>query len=86
MAAGRTRRREPADGDASTLTEADREFEAAWGGTGPRRLVDSGRYQQHADGSYRITGTSDPGAGVFRVQIGSRMFTCLRVIDLVPIH
>ena len=75
-----------ADGEASTLTEGDPEFECGWGGTGPRRLVDSGRYQQLADGSYRITGTSDMGAGVYRVEIGPRAFTCLRVIDLVPIN
>lgn len=70
------------DGEASTLTEADPGFEADWGTTGKRRLVDSGRYQQRADGSYRLTDRADSGAGVYRVRIGSRVFTCLRVIDL----
>jgi hypothetical protein len=73
-----------ADGEARTLTEGDPEFECGWAGTGPRRLVDGGRYQQRADGSCRSTGTSDMGAGVYRVAIGPRVFTCLRVIDLVP--
>jgi hypothetical protein len=70
------------DDEARTLTEADPAFEADWGVTGPRRLVDSGRYQPLADGSYRITDTADSGAGVYRVRIGPRVFTCLRVIDL----
>jgi hypothetical protein len=73
-----------ADGDARTLTKGDPEFDAGWAGTGPRRLVDSGRYQQLADGSYRLTGTSHMGAGVYRVSIGPRVFTCLRVMDLIP--
>ena len=70
------------DDEARTLTEADPEFEANWADTGPRRLVDSGRYQQLADGSYRLTDTADWGAGVYRVGIGPRVFTCLRIIDL----
>jgi hypothetical protein len=70
------------DGEARTLTEADPGFEADWGGTGPRRLVDSGRHHQLADGSYHLTDTADRGAGVYRVEIGPRVFTCLRVIDL----
>lgn len=71
-------------GGARTLTKGDPEFDAGWADTGPRRLVDSGRYQQLADGAYRTTGTPDMGAGVYRVQIGARVFTCLRVIDLTP--
>ena len=72
------------DGGARTLTKGDPEFDVGWAGTGPRRLVDSGRYQQLADGSYRVTGTSDMGAGVYRVSIGPRVFTCLRVMDFIP--
>lgn len=70
------------DDETRTLTEGDPEFEADWGGAGPRRLVDSGRYQQLADGSYRITDTANSGAGVYRVRIGHRVFTSLRVFDL----
>lgn len=70
------------DGEARTLTAADPGFESDWGATGPRRLVDGGRYQPLADGSYRMTDAPDGGAGVYRVRIGSRLFTCLRVIDL----
>lgn len=69
-------------GEARTATAADPGFESDWGATGPRRLVDSGRYQPLADGSYRLTDAPDPGAGVYRVRIGVRVFTCLRVIDL----
>jgi hypothetical protein len=68
--------------ESATLTEADPGFEQEWGGAGPRRLADSGRYQQRADGSYRLTEDTGSGAGVFRVRIGPRVFTCLRVIDL----
>jgi hypothetical protein len=70
------------DDDARTVTEADPGFEADWGATGQRRLVDSSRYRQRADGSYRIADTAESGAGVYRVRIGPRVFTCLRVIDL----
>ena len=71
-----------AEGDeARTVTEADPAFESDWGAAGPRRLVDSGRYRQFADGSYRLTDAADWGAGVSRVRIGPRVFTCLRVID-----
>jgi hypothetical protein len=45
-------------------------------------LVDSSRYRQRADGSYRIADTAESGAGVYRVRIGPHVFTCLRVIDL----
>lgn len=69
-----------AGGDA--LTPADSGFNAAWGTTGPRCLIDSGRYQPVADGSYRLTDAPDFGAGVYRVGIGTNVFTCRRVIDL----
>lgn len=72
------------DREARTLTKGDPEFDAGWADTGPRRLVDGGRYQQLADGAYRTTGTRDMGAGVYRVGIGARVFTCLRVFDLTP--
>lgn len=70
------------DGEARTVTAADPGFELDWGDTGPRRLMDSGRYQLLADGCYHMTSAPDAGAGVYRVGIGVRVFTCLRVIDL----
>ena len=62
-------------GEARTLTPADPGFESDWGVAGPRRLVDSSRYQPLADGSYRMTDAPNSGAGLYRVSIGSRVFT-----------
>lgn len=70
------------EGPSDTAAEGDPGFENAWGATGPRRLVDTGRYQQLPDGGYHLTGPSGRGAGVHRVRVGARTFTCLRVIDL----
>jgi len=52
-----------------------------------RRIEDRGRFILQTDGSYRLRRRKAPkdcadiGAGVWRVQIGGRRFTCLRVID-----
>lgn len=52
-----------------------------------RRIEDRGRFILRADGSYRLrrrkapTDCADIGAAMWRVRIGDRRFTCLRVID-----
>lgn len=64
-------------------TFLDKGFERDWGEL-PRRFKDRGRFVREPDGSFRRT-RRDPeaaGAGVFRVQLGRRGFTCLRVFYL----
>jgi len=61
-------------------------FEQDWGGEEPRKLEDRGRYVLRKNGTYatRAALRKRPGAigaGVFRVRIGRRSFTCLRVLD-----
>ncbi len=57
-------------------------------GKQPRRQEDRGRFLRQGDGSYkqrssrRHRSAEAVGAGVFRVQIGERKFTCLRVLDV----
>lgn len=71
-----------ADGSTTTTTVADHDFESQWGGTGTRLLVDNGRFERLPDGSYHITSADGFGAGTYTVTVGSREFTCLRVLDL----
>jgi len=61
-------------------------FQQDWRGEEPRKLEDRGRYVLGKDGTYttRAALRNKPGAigaGMFRVHIGSRAFTCLRVLD-----
>jgi len=55
-----------------------------------RHLEDIGRYVEQPDGSYkqqrgrRYQRTEGLGAGVHRVRIGDRTFTCLRVMQVHP--
>jgi len=68
-------------------TFLDEGFEADWGESS-RLLEDAGRLVRGTEGTYTIAGEpservhDELGAGMFRVCIGSREFTCLRVIDL----
>ena len=67
-------------------TFGDEGFEHDWRGEEPRKLEDRSRYILRRDGTYatRAGLRNKPGAigaGVFRVRIGSRAFTCLRVLD-----
>ena len=58
----------------------DKDFGVDWGEEG-RIFQDRGRFAQQADGSYTQT-SDDPtamGTGMFRVKIGPKSFTCLRV-------
>ena len=57
-------------------------FEEQWGGPLKRQIVDDGRYQLQADGSYRITDGQGFGAGTYNVTIGENTFHCLRVLDV----
>jgi hypothetical protein len=63
----------------------DEGFEEDWG-EAPRRLEDRGVYVRHQDGSLkqarRRASGGAIGAGVFRVEIADRWFTCLRVLDV----
>ncbi len=55
-----------------------------------REIRDAGRYVEQSDGSYierrgkRYQSTRVLGAGVYRVKIGERAFTCLRVMERHP--
>ena len=75
------------DGKRVLHTFLDDGFEADWG-EHARRLEDKGRLVAGGDGTYtlkqpRADGSSAVvGAGVFRVTIASRRFTCLRVLDI----
>jgi len=71
-------------------TFLDEGFEADWGST-PRHIADEGRLVPNLDGSFRLTAAPTPvvhdvfGAGMFRVRVGSRDFTCLRVVSLTGV-
>ncbi len=75
------------DGKRIICTFLDDEFESDWGEC-PRQLKDTGRLAPDAHGGYRLRNTRAGrihdvfGAGMFRVRVGQRSFTCLRVIDI----
>jgi len=73
-----------ADGKRVLYTFLDEGFDEDWG-EAPRRMEDRGAYVKQQDGSFkRRRGRVSPegiGAGMFRVQIAQRSFTCLRVLD-----
>lgn len=72
------------DGKRVRSTFRDKFFEANWGTGENRRLYDDGKYQRHPDGSYvRITDRQGLGAGTYDVTIGSEIFRCLRVLDVI---
>jgi len=65
-------------------TFLDEGFDDDWG-EGARRLKDRGRFIRQKDGSYKLRKSrrqppEEVGAGMFRVKIGGRAFTCLRVV------
>ena len=67
-------------------TFLEEDFREDWGGEEPRTLEDRGRFILGKDGTYRTRASlrsklGTIGAGTFRVRIGSRAFTCLRVLD-----
>lgn len=68
-------------------TFLDEGFDADWGQS-PRRFEDTGRLVTGDDGTCTLTNPPTEAvhdafaAGVFRVRIGQRRFTCLRVLDL----
>ncbi|MCY3742127.1 MAG: hypothetical protein OXH00_14015 [Candidatus Poribacteria bacterium] len=70
------------DGKQASYTVGDEGFEDAWGGPLKRRIVDDGRYELQADGSYRITDGQGFGAGTYNVTIGENTFHCLRILDV----
>lgn len=75
------------DGKRILYTFLDDGFDADWGES-TRRLEDTGRLVDNGDGTYRLRRERSNlihdvfGASVFRVGIGRRRFTCLRVIDV----
>ena len=74
------------DGECVLDTFLEEGFRQDWGGEEPRKLEDRGRFILGADGGYttRASLRNKPGAigaGMFRVRIGGRAFTCLRVLD-----
>ena len=77
-----------ADSKRTLCTFLDEGFEGDWGREDSRQWRDSGRLILNRDGSYRLKkggGSSSWdcfAAGMFRVAIGGRTFTCLRIIDL----
>ncbi len=68
-------------------TFLDEGFDEDWGEM-PRRLEDRGRFVLEKDGSFkqrrsrRHCSAEAIGAGMFRVRIGERALTCLRVLDV----
>ena len=70
------------DGETVSNTIGDEWFEDRWGGPCKRRIVDDGRYQLQADGSYKITDGQGFGAGTYNVTIDENTFHCLRVLDV----
>ncbi len=68
-------------------TFLDEGFDAGWGER-PRRIADTGRLVQKADGSCRLRSLRREefrtvvGAGAFKVRIGTRRFDCLRVLEI----
>ncbi len=75
------------DGKRILYTFLDDGFDDDWGQS-RRRLAEAGRMTQRNDGSYALrvatgeTGDVCVGAGMFRVRIGRRSFTCLRSIEI----
>ncbi len=71
------------DGKRRLYTFLDEGFDEDWGDW-PRKLQDTGRLASRPDGSYRVKAARGPGpdqtlaAGIFRVKVGDRSFTCLR--------
>ena len=70
------------DGETVSNTIGDEYFEDLWGGPCKRRIVDDGRYQLQADGTYKITDGQGFGTGTYDVTIGENTFHCLRVLDV----
>jgi len=71
-------------------TLVDDGFDEDWGES--QRLVrETGRFAQQPDGSYRQLsdrlhpGEEAEGMGTYRVTIGERSFTCLRVLDVAHV-
>ncbi len=62
----------------------DRTFEANWGGSMNRRIVDDGRYERLSDGAYKTTDAQGLGAGTYDVTIGDNRFCCIRILDPIP--
>ncbi len=66
-------------------TFLDEGFAEDWG-EAPRRVEDRGEFRRRPDDSLQWSPAGDPaqvsGAGAFRVAIGDRTFTCLRVFDV----
>ena len=75
------------DGKRRLYTFLDESFDVDWGEY-PRHVADTGRLVAQATGEHRIDVRKDVandevfGAGVFRVSIGERRFTCLRVLSV----
>jgi hypothetical protein len=76
------------NGKTILYTFLDDGFDADWGESS-RRFEDTGRLAANDDGSYTLVRPPGKalhdvfGAGMFRVGIGRRRFTCLRVIELI---
>lgn len=71
-------------GERRLSTFLDETFQADWGKADPRHLSDGGRFLETHPGVFQRR-NGDPGAigaGIYSVCIGSRHFTCLRVIDV----
>jgi hypothetical protein len=72
------------DGDLSDPTKLGKLEDAQ----NSRQIEDMGRYVQQPDGSYRqrrgrrYSTTKALGAGMYRIGIGDRRFTCLRVMEI----
>jgi hypothetical protein len=66
-------------------TFLDEGFAEDWG-EDPRRLEDRGAFKRQQNGSYGWAQLEEhsggTGAGVFRVDVAERAFTCLRVFDI----
>ena len=73
------------EGRISLNTFLNQGYNGAWGCMN-RRIEDRGRYLPRRDGSWQQAHSADnldaSGAGVYEVQIGERVFTCLRVLQL----
>jgi hypothetical protein len=74
------------DGVREVRTFLDEGFDRDWQEL-PRPLEDRGRFVRRPDGTYRQRRSARHrargaiGAGMFRVRVGERAFTCLRVLD-----
>ncbi len=79
------------DGKRILYTFLDEGFDKDWGES-PRRLADTGRLVLKKDGTYALRKPAKAGphddfaAGMFRVRVGRKAFTCLRVIWLGDHH